>query len=108
MRAKDPLGFTIGKHHSMNFDALAFARDQIRNQLTDEKTKKEEQDRIEKEEMERKRQERIRLAKEKKAKRRPWSKSPEKEENKSPFDFGYASPRPQKPSPLLQASSRKS
>lgn len=89
LRSRDPLIFTSGKHHMMNYDALAEARDFVREELSKENSRKAEQDRLESEEKERKRQERIRIAEEKKAKRRPWSKPPKKEETSSPFDFHF-------------------
>lgn len=101
IRSRDPLGFTSGKHHCMNYEALAEARDVVRTLVDEDNRRKAEIDRLEQEEKERKRQEKIRLAKEKKAKRRPWSKSPEKEEPKPPFGVTF-NPSPLKnPTPPL-------
>lgn len=93
LRVRDPLIFSVGKHHLMNYEALAEARDMVRENLKEERLRKEEEERIEREEKERKRQERIRIAQEKKAKRRPWSKSPQKEEKKYPWEVNnFVSP----------------
>lgn len=93
LRSRDPLIFTSGRHHMMNYDALAEARDYVRDELRVQRENREKQERLEREEKERRRQERIRIAQEKKARRRPWSKSNQKEENRdSPFSGLFASP----------------
>ncbi len=72
MKSKDPLSFSSGKHHSLNYDALVRAKEHIRREIDNEKRDKEERQRIEEEEKQRKLEAKIQREFEKKIKRQPW------------------------------------
>jgi hypothetical protein len=98
LRAKDPFGFTSGKHHTMNIDLLVSTKEAIRKELGHERHERAEATRIELERKEQARKDKIQKEWEAKLKRQPWlkdspsfmNKSPKKEREEKPFELGFS------------------